>query len=115
MKTTSYGKYKTFQLLRPYSEARRFCTLNGGHLAVFETLAEYNAFGTLPRHYWVGADDLKTEGEKICKIHSQCMEGWIPSSEFELTANSLSAHFVMMIHKHNCLSVIDYKCKQLRC
>ena len=61
-----HGKYKTFSNKKNYSDAKRFCALNGGHLASFETEAEYNAYGTFPNHYWVGANDESKEGKKIC-------------------------------------------------
>ena len=64
MKTTSHGKYKIYNSTQIYSNARKLCRLSGGHLAAFETEAEYNAFGTFPEHYWIGA--LKKDGKQIC-------------------------------------------------
>ena len=68
MKITAQGKYQIYHDKKNYSDARRFCTLNGGHLVAFETEAEFDAFGTFPDFMWVGADDNDTEGEKLCKI-----------------------------------------------
>ena len=68
MKITAQGKYEIYHDKKNYSDARRFCTLNGGHLVAFETEAEFDAFGTFPDWVWVGADDNDTEGEKLYKI-----------------------------------------------
>ena len=65
--TTSFGKYKTYSNKKDFGEAREFCRLKGGHLVVFETEAEYNAFGTFPEHYWVGAANIG--GKKIFEDH----------------------------------------------
>ena len=56
-----------------FSDARRNCRLNGGHLAAFETEAEFDAYDNLPSNYWLGADDIEKEGKnKLPKSHLHC-------------------------------------------
>ena len=65
MKTTSHGRYKMYSNKANYSDARRNWKLNGGHLAEFETEAEFEAYDNLPHLYWLGADDMEKEGQTI--------------------------------------------------
>ena len=65
-KTTTHGRYKDYNERKNHSDARRFCTVNGGHLAEFETKAEFVAFGSFAGGIlWTGANDKDKEGREI--------------------------------------------------
>ena len=65
LKTTSHGMYKVYSSLKTHPDARRFCMLTGGHLASFETKAEFDAFGSSSVELWIGASDQDKEGKKL--------------------------------------------------
>ena len=84
---TAYGTYDLIPVLFTWGNARDFCNLSGGHLAAFETEAEFTVtnFPLLPAisgsdltRYWIGMNDIATHGSYVWAHNNQPVGNYRP-------------------------------------